>query len=72
MQQLEESLKEFDHPWQLNPGDGAFYGPKVYRTSLLFPPLSSVPYLPPLPLTIHLTSLLSLSPSPNLPPLTSD
>ena len=29
MQQLEQSLKDFGHPWQLNPGDGAFYGPKV-------------------------------------------
>ncbi len=28
-QQLEGSLKEFDNPWQLNPGDGAFYGPKI-------------------------------------------
>ena len=28
-QQLEESLVEFSRPWQLNPGDGAFYGPKV-------------------------------------------
>ena len=29
VQQLEESLTEFGHQWQLNPGDGAFYGPKV-------------------------------------------
>lgn len=27
--QLEESLVEFGNPWQLNPGDGAFYGPKI-------------------------------------------
>ncbi|XP_078488966.1 threonine--tRNA ligase 1, cytoplasmic isoform X2 [Ciona intestinalis] len=27
--QLEECLVEFDHPWKLNPGDGAFYGPKI-------------------------------------------
>lgn len=26
---LEESLIAFGHPWQLNPGDGAFYGPKI-------------------------------------------
>lgn len=29
----EESLRtvldKFGHPWKLNPGDGAFYGPKV-------------------------------------------
>lgn len=29
LQQLENSLKEFGEPWKLNPGDGAFYGPKV-------------------------------------------
>uniref|UniRef100_A0A8B9KBV3 threonine--tRNA ligase n=1 Tax=Astyanax mexicanus TaxID=7994 RepID=A0A8B9KBV3_ASTMX len=28
--QLENSLNEFGEPWKLNPGDGAFYGPKVY------------------------------------------
>lgn len=28
-QQLEESLNESGHKWELNPGDGAFYGPKV-------------------------------------------
>lgn len=28
-QQLENSLNEFGEPWKLNPGDGAFYGPKV-------------------------------------------
>lgn len=28
-QQLEQSLKQFGEPWELNPGDGAFYGPKV-------------------------------------------
>uniref|UniRef100_A0A8B9RDM4 threonine--tRNA ligase n=1 Tax=Astyanax mexicanus TaxID=7994 RepID=A0A8B9RDM4_ASTMX len=27
--QLENSLNEFGEPWKLNPGDGAFYGPKV-------------------------------------------
>ncbi|KAJ1792287.1 threonyl-tRNA synthetase [Coemansia sp. RSA 1807] len=28
-QQLRESLDEFGAGWELNPGDGAFYGPKV-------------------------------------------
>lgn len=28
-QQLESSLKQFEEHWELNPGDGAFYGPKV-------------------------------------------
>ncbi|KJE91684.1 threonyl-tRNA synthetase [Capsaspora owczarzaki ATCC 30864] len=27
--QLEESLNKFGAPWKLNPGDGAFYGPKI-------------------------------------------
>ncbi|XP_075537426.1 threonine--tRNA ligase isoform X1 [Dermacentor variabilis] len=27
--QLEQSLNEFGYPWTLNPGDGAFYGPKI-------------------------------------------
>ena len=27
--QLEEALNEFGQKWTLNPGDGAFYGPKV-------------------------------------------
>jgi len=27
--QLEESLNSFNEPWTLNPGDGAFYGPKI-------------------------------------------
>lgn len=27
--QLQECLEEFKQPWQLNPGDGAFYGPKI-------------------------------------------
>ncbi|XP_030582018.1 threonine--tRNA ligase, cytoplasmic [Archocentrus centrarchus] len=27
--QLENSLNEFGEPWRLNPGDGAFYGPKI-------------------------------------------
>lgn len=26
---LEESLNAFGYPWKLNPGDGAFYGPKI-------------------------------------------
>jgi len=26
---LEEALKQFGQPWRLNPGDGAFYGPKI-------------------------------------------
>ncbi|XP_028150992.1 threonine--tRNA ligase 1, cytoplasmic [Diabrotica virgifera virgifera] len=26
---LEESLVQLNKPWQLNPGDGAFYGPKI-------------------------------------------
>lgn len=29
LQQLENSLNEFGEKWELNPGDGAFYGPKV-------------------------------------------
>ena len=28
-QQLTESLNEYGRPWKLNPGDGAFYGPKI-------------------------------------------
>uniref|UniRef100_A0A4X2LAB6 threonine--tRNA ligase n=1 Tax=Vombatus ursinus TaxID=29139 RepID=A0A4X2LAB6_VOMUR len=27
--QLQNSLNEFGEPWKLNPGDGAFYGPKI-------------------------------------------
>lgn len=27
--ELTESLNEFGEPWLLNPGDGAFYGPKI-------------------------------------------
>lgn len=27
--QLQNSLKEFGKPWKMNPGDGAFYGPKI-------------------------------------------
>ncbi|KAM5170464.1 threonine--tRNA ligase 1, cytoplasmic-like [Mantella aurantiaca] len=27
--QLENSLNDFGQPWKLNPGDGAFYGPKI-------------------------------------------
>jgi threonyl-tRNA synthetase len=26
---LKKTLDEFGHPWKLNPGDGAFYGPKI-------------------------------------------
>ncbi|GES81376.1 threonyl-tRNA synthetase [Rhizophagus clarus] len=26
---LEDSLNKFGEPWELNPGDGAFYGPKI-------------------------------------------
>ncbi|CAG8713722.1 11718_t:CDS:10, partial [Racocetra persica] len=26
---LEEALNKFGEPWELNPGDGAFYGPKI-------------------------------------------
>ena len=33
-QQLEASLNKFGNPWQLNPGDGAFYGPKVSDSRL--------------------------------------
>ncbi|XP_066538499.1 threonine--tRNA ligase 2, cytoplasmic isoform X2 [Hoplias malabaricus] len=28
-QQLERSLRQFGERWELNPGDGAFYGPKI-------------------------------------------
>ncbi|KAH0619824.1 hypothetical protein JD844_014144 [Phrynosoma platyrhinos] len=28
-QQLQNSLDDFGEPWRLNPGDGAFYGPKI-------------------------------------------
>lgn len=27
--QLTQALNEFGYPWELNPGDGAFYGPKI-------------------------------------------
>ncbi|XP_069041626.1 threonine--tRNA ligase 1, cytoplasmic-like [Lepisosteus oculatus] len=27
--QLQKSLEQFGHPWELSPGDGAFYGPKI-------------------------------------------
>lgn len=30
-QQLEDSLNAFGQAWKLNPGDGAFYGPKVCK-----------------------------------------
>jgi threonyl-tRNA synthetase len=26
---MKEALVRFDHPWKINPGDGAFYGPKI-------------------------------------------
>ena len=26
---LEKALNSFGRPWKLNPGDGAFYGPKI-------------------------------------------
>ena len=29
MQQLANSLNQFGKPWKENPGDGAFYGPKI-------------------------------------------
>ncbi|NXL80542.1 SYTM protein, partial [Leptocoma aspasia] len=29
LQQLERSLQNFGQPWELSPGDGAFYGPKI-------------------------------------------
>lgn len=29
VQQLKESLDEMELKWELNPGDGAFYGPKI-------------------------------------------
>ncbi|XP_021931128.1 threonine--tRNA ligase, cytoplasmic isoform X3 [Zootermopsis nevadensis] len=32
--QLEDSLNEFGDPWKENPGDGAFYGPKIDITIL--------------------------------------
>lgn len=32
-QQLERSLQQFGERWELNPGDGAFYGPKVSLSS---------------------------------------
>lgn len=28
-EQLRQVLDKFGHPWTLNPGDGAFYGPKI-------------------------------------------
>lgn len=28
-EQLTQALNKFGHPWKLNPGDGAFYGPKI-------------------------------------------
>jgi threonyl-tRNA synthetase len=29
VQQLADSLNAFGEPWKENPGDGAFYGPKI-------------------------------------------
>jgi threonyl-tRNA synthetase len=29
--QLQECLDEFGQEWEINPGDGAFYGPKVFK-----------------------------------------
>jgi threonyl-tRNA synthetase len=34
LQQLAESLDEFGEKWELNPKDGAFYGPKVSKFCL--------------------------------------
>lgn len=36
--ELKKALDESGHPWELNPGDGAFYGPKVSKiySSFLF------------------------------------
>ena len=31
---MEESLNESGLPWKLNPGDGAFYGPKIGNVQL--------------------------------------
>lgn len=28
-QMMAEALDEFGHAWKVNPGDGAFYGPKI-------------------------------------------
>lgn len=35
LQQLENSLNEFGEKWVLNPGDGAFYGPKASHVTHL-------------------------------------
>lgn len=35
-QQLSESLDAFGYKWEINPGDGAFYGPKVRQIYGLF------------------------------------
>jgi threonyl-tRNA synthetase len=29
IQKLKEVLEELKRPWKINPGDGAFYGPKI-------------------------------------------
>ncbi len=45
-QQLESSLERFEEHWELNPGDGAFYGPKVRlaerKKDVFWPDASSV------------------------------
>jgi len=28
-EKLKQALNKFGKPWKLNPGDGAFYGPKI-------------------------------------------
>uniref|UniRef100_A0A914RKP1 Anticodon-binding domain-containing protein n=1 Tax=Parascaris equorum TaxID=6256 RepID=A0A914RKP1_PAREQ len=32
--ELKKALDESGHPWELNPGDGAFYGPKMCSDTL--------------------------------------
>lgn len=29
LQMMAAALNDFGQPWRLNPGDGAFYGPKI-------------------------------------------
>lgn len=38
LQQLSEVLEECGQKWELNPGDGAFYGPKVVPKLSIFLP----------------------------------
>lgn len=33
---IADALNAFGKPWKLNPGDGAFYGPKIGTYPLLF------------------------------------